>query len=719
MAKKILIIVLRTVAILLVLVYMMALLFSNQSFLGKAITYLLMACLAILSLFFIYLMFTNMADAARKQRNDEENLNEKHIEKIFTGASIAKQKSMASPAPRPSSEQDPDWLEEEFLSIRKQAEYEAKLAAEAAAERKWQEEMDEVQRVDLETRIDRIARAEAAARRDANESLNEEDRRIARAEMEALQRNRLELQAQLDEQEEERRRKQQEEEARLRAEEEAAALRKTQAIESVRKQAEANAVARRRAAATSATQSMAPIQPPIQQSGYTTGGLPSLGATGAIPPLGATGRIPPLTEPAARQGQPSRAPMPPPSTPAALSGTQQNIWQQMNAPQTAASQGQPMGSTASFTYNSAPRPAVPQRTGAIPPVYATQSFAVQNPNPAAYHTGAIPINRTQSIPVQGGASPPQTAQRPAGNIPAAAQHTQQFGGIPMGAGPATAANAQRAAAARALGNTQSLGQVQQRVGNAQSIPVAARPPMSVTQQFSAAPQGTQQFTAPLQGTQSFTPPRQGTQPSAVPPRQGTQAFTPPQQSTQAFVPPRKNTQQQSTQQFAPVQQQGTIQFAPPQGSATPRPGYMARPAYSPPHQQTGQPVPQQYQTQSFQHPRESVTGAPAGAPPGGTAQGDLPRRRGRPPKPRTEEETNTPKRPRGRPPKPKTEEELNAPKRPRGRPPKVRTPEELAQMNTPKRPRGRPRKEETKKEDASLPDTSKEKQEPKKESSNT
>ncbi len=66
-----------------------------------------------------------------------------------------------------------------------------------------------------------------------------------------------------------------------------------------------------------------------------------------------------------------------------------------------------------------------------------------------------------------------------------------------------------------------------------------------------------------------------------------------------------------------------------------------------------------------------------------------PPRRGRPPKPKTEEELNAPKRPPGRPPKPKTEEELNAPKRPRGRPPKPKTEEEL---NAPKRPRGRPRK---------------------------
>ncbi len=73
-------------------------------------------------------------------------------------------------------------------------------------------------------------------------------------------------------------------------------------------------------------------------------------------------------------------------------------------------------------------------------------------------------------------------------------------------------------------------------------------------------------------------------------------------------------------------------------------------------------------------------------------EGDLPAtapRRGRPPKPKTEEELNAPKRPPGRPPKPKTEEELNAPKRPRGRPPKPKTEEEL---NAPKRPRGRPRK---------------------------
>ncbi len=79
---------------------------------------------------------------------------------------------------------------------------------------------------------------------------------------------------------------------------------------------------------------------------------------------------------------------------------------------------------------------------------------------------------------------------------------------------------------------------------------------------------------------------------------------------------------------------------------------------------------------------------------GGTAVGDTPaeppkRPRGRPPKPKTEEELNQPKRPRGRPPKPKTEEELNQPKRPRGRPPKPKTEEEL---NQPKRPRGRPRK---------------------------
>ncbi len=78
-------------------------------------------------------------------------------------------------------------------------------------------------------------------------------------------------------------------------------------------------------------------------------------------------------------------------------------------------------------------------------------------------------------------------------------------------------------------------------------------------------------------------------------------------------------------------------------------------------------------------------------------------RRGRPPKPKTEEELNAPKRPRGRPPKPKTEEELNAPKRPRGRPPKPKTEEEL---NAPKRPRGRPRKTTLSPEDTTGPDAS-------------
>ena len=74
---------------------------------------------------------------------------------------------------------------------------------------------------------------------------------------------------------------------------------------------------------------------------------------------------------------------------------------------------------------------------------------------------------------------------------------------------------------------------------------------------------------------------------------------------------------------------------------------------------------------------------PAATSSAGTPVGDAPadppkRPRGRPPKPKTEEELNQPKRPRGRPPKPKTEEELNQPKRPRGRPRKNPLPEDQA-----------------------------------------
>lgn len=71
------------------------------------------------------------------------------------------------------------------------------------------------------------------------------------------------------------------------------------------------------------------------------------------------------------------------------------------------------------------------------------------------------------------------------------------------------------------------------------------------------------------------------------------------------------------------------------------------------------------------------------------AEQPVKKKRGRPPKIKTEAELNKPKKKRGRPPKVRTPEELAEMAKPkkRGRPKKIRTPEEIAEMNKPKRPR--------------------------------
>ncbi len=107
-------------------------------------------------------------------------------------------------------------------------------------------------------------------------------------------------------------------------------------------------------------------------------------------------------------------------------------------------------------------------------------------------------------------------------------------------------------------------------------------------------------------------------------------------------------------------------------------------------------------------PPKVKTEEAATAPMEGEAETTPKRKRGRPPKVKTEEaeatSEETPKRRRGRPPKVKTEEAVAAPaegevetppKRKRGRPPKVKTEEAEAAAEAPKKRRGRPPKQKS------------------------
>lgn len=584
MFKKILTTIIGISAILLALFYVIAMLLNHREFFGPAITYLLVACIAVLMVFFISLMVSNIVDLLRKRNQDEDSLEEKHIEKIFTGASAVKQHKATSSKRDANGKKGEENLEEEFKSIRKQAEYEAKKAAEAAAEKKRQEKMASLQKADLAARKERIAKAEDEARQRAEESPDEDDRRLAAAEVEALHRAAIEAQEDLEREEQAQKRSKAEQDKREREAAEAMALRKTQAIESVRRQAEAAAAARRRAAATTATQAFSTI-------GSNSGVMPAPDVTTAFPaapsPVGAA---------------------PPPPVP----DDGMNLWERMAAPQ------------------------------AAPAFGVSSPTLVQVPLPGNTGQWVHPGSVSHAEPVRGNAPTPSVLS-----------HSQQFG-APSGSASAISSLAQKTAAQRAMGSTQVIP-----VANPAVAPVLAAQPraeaMPVTQ-----PRAEAVPAAPIR-------------PEAMP--------VAPQQKTVAVPAAKINGPPGPPPNYA---QQAAKPSPVPASAAGPAP--VERPSYTsqmPPVQQAQGNAPVQHTTA-----RESAPSA-AKSNVAGSAQPELPRRRGRPPKPRTEEELNQPKRPRGRPPKPRTEEQLNQPKRPRGRPPKPKTEEEL---NKPKRPRGRPPK---------------------------
>lgn len=598
--KKLLPIIAGFVAVLLVLFYAIVLLLDNREFLGEAIAYLLVVCIGILMVFFIYLMMSTIMDTLRKRKNDETRLDEKHLEKIFSSASAEKQHTIASATAQRAAygTEDESRVEEEFLAIRKQAEFEAKKAAEAASEKKRQEKIAEAQRATLEAKAKRIADAEADAQFRAAESPHEEDRRLAAAELEALRRAGQEVQQTLSEEEKARAKALRDEQRRNKAEAEAAALRKTQAIESVRKQAEAAAAARRRAAATAASQ-------PFSAPQFQTGAVAS-----------PSGQLPPLSNSAVYgQGQPAFTTEAPQST--AVPKAPTNIWEHMNAPQAAPPAFNP-GTQATTTWNSlsgAPgAPAAPLAASSV-----TQAFTPPR-------TAVPPVPQTPAPPVRA-----TTVFSPVGAPPAS--------------GSAVSNPAQKAAAARALGQTQIS-----------PLPV---PGSFASGAVNAPPQATgtlPTFRPPnLAGTSpGFANGVGGAFPQPAPQPQGTQPFS-------AGQPPAFN-----------------------RGAAQPG----QRPSY------TAAPVPAAPQPNLSSAPAPGATSRERTSPSsdkadssGGSSQPEIPRRRGRPPKPRTAEEMSEPKRPRGRPPKILTEEELNAPKRSRGRPPKA-----ASEETAPKRPRGRPPK---------------------------
>lgn len=606
MFKKILTTIIGLFAILLVLVYAAAVVLGNREFLGPAVSYVLVGCLGALMLFFLYVMVTNIIDLAKRRKDDENSLDEKRIEKMFAGSS--KQHTIAGMAKRGADgKQDQDALEEEFMAIRKQAEFEAKKAAEAAAEKKRQEESASMQKAELEAKIKRIAKAEEEARLRAENSPTEEDRRLASAEVEALHRASIEAQKALKEKERTQRQTKQQQERQEREEAEAAALRKTQAIESVRRQAEAAAAARRRAAATAATHSFATMHAGSAVTGGT--GVPQI-----TPPVlqGSTGMYSTAGAVTPTIAAPKPVPVSPPKT-------NLNIWERMNAPQKAPS------------YLSNVTPTTPT-TATVPLPGSTGQYI---------HTGSGPLQA------------PSTG----GTAFTALTATQQLG-APTGSASALTNVAQKAAAARAIGQTAlGVGLPTPTVGTGLGAN-ADMPPV----QTGFLGVGTS-VPPPVK------PPQQPLPQAVATPAVGNLVTT-------GSAPPGKEV----------VGQPKPVVVPPRSVLPTPAP-QPVRPTYA-----TGAPVYTQRPPETvapLNTPRES-----APAPEGGTGTSsqnpELPRRRGRPPKPRTEEELNQPKRPRGRPPKPRTEEELNKPKRPRGRPPKPRTEEEL---NKPKRPRGRPPKD--------------------------
>ena len=440
------------IVLLLALFLALVVLIQQQAFFGQAITILLCVCIGILVVFVIYLIFSQISEIARENRQDESKLSERHIEKILETGSRGKAKMQLDEEERAAMEEaayrkeELRREEERLLAVRRQEEYDAVLRDREERERaQWEAGLEQPVQ-SLQAKAGRIREAEEDAYRRANEIMDERERRFAQAEYEALRRAREEAEEQLAAEgsavAQARREADEAEFARQSAQEE----RRTQAMESVRKQAEAMELARRRAAQAAAATTQG--TPPAARSAS----MPAFQVTQPMPPA-AYGQVPPqpvdttasygyaapsgpaaappYLAPVFQQPAPQQAYPPVPAT----AGEGDTIWEKMQVRQSAA-------------------PVMGQGPG---PGFATARLPSANAT-SPYSNTALPVRPPQ--PPQGGQAAPQPPQT--GAFLPTGQNTGGTAVPPrpplrpgLGAG-GVASTAQQMAAAREMGGNRPL-----------------------------------------------------------------------------------------------------------------------------------------------------------------------------------------------------------------------------------------------------------------------
>ncbi|MFV0353198.1 MAG: hypothetical protein ACK5JF_12965 [Oscillospiraceae bacterium] len=525
MFKRLLSTIFSSLLLALVLLGAMVWLISASSFLGTAITILLCTCVGILILFVFYLMITRLIELARMRRHDEETYSEKHIEKIFSGASAIKQKTIHSAAVQRAAEEEAHHLQEkikieqESVETRSQQEYEEKMAAEAELEKKRQQAAATRYRAELIAKQQRTAEAVEAAQLRAETAPTEQERQLARKELEALARASEELQVALKQNDEEQKRALKEAKKQERAAQQEAELRKTQAIESMRKQAEAAAIARRRAAQAAAEKTGAVVTSHTAPITLSHTQPLSVGVPPGTAPLP---RIIPTSATSAAIGN-IAAFTPAPQRP---SGTQVFQKPTIENTQTIKQPQQMLDASSESVWDKMKvRQSAPQYGGGP----GSGSYANQ-------HTGNIRLTRTTGV--SSGVRPAVTAQTtPPEKVSQTIQYTIQAARAAQAARnathPTTSSPAQQAAANRALSGTRPLDL--SAINSAVSPTRSATAPIGYNGATGVVPPVPPQRN-PAAGTSAF--PVSSTQPfsatAPIPPPRGTAAL--PRQNTVPIPP---------------------------------------------------------------------------------------------------------------------------------------------------------------------------------------
>ncbi len=698
MVKKILIAVAGGLVMLLVLLFALTVLISYRAFFGTAITWVLCACVAALVVFVIYLVIRYIVETVRKRGSDEDELTEVHIEKMLTNGesrrsepnpdhkAVAAAAAAALAAPESVAAADGTTADAGAGTTLRPADIlRAEAAAREAAAQKPEPNTEggagedhtgetkeetgqeppptaetpatDTETADAETTPQTVPEPQAAPpAADIQRTPDDHRRRMAEAEARARQaaaaaqgaRERASREAQAEEQ---RRASEQVQAALRHSQQLAQQPRPTDAhkrpeVDSVRRQAEAAAAARRRAAQMAARSQSFPA--------IKTGGSSSA-IGGPTPPVVAQATAQPAPQVPVHTGAPGGnssthgGTMPPaPEQPARVryasdpipyeSSGDDTIWDRMEVRRSAAPLLTNRYDNAGRTGG--PRPADTHAGGFSAGRYATTELnreeVLRQANLAARSQPAAP--RPQA------AQPPRPQQNPPPR-------------------PRTAQPAQTAQAASGF-RLESIQENMREVLGGNETPTTAsgwkyapaKPPRAWNTNGS-----------------SRRIPGEMSSPAGAAEAPDTTAHAPRQAYPRADSDHVKEAMQRANERATAARGAAVAHDAAARPE-TPRSEYHTGVAPLP-RPTAGQPQPP---LAASPHPSTPAPDTFAGTVIPLAEGDDAKRPRGRPPKPKTEEELNAPKRPRGRPPKPKTEEELNAPKRPRGRPRKNPLPEEVS-----------------------------------------